>query len=180
MEYLHPALREIYDYELSHGNVVDYLFCDRELSETSHISIYFKFPLRFDIDHFINQNQIADEIARRISYDTHFNSPWIWYSYDELHQQIISPIEYRTLQRREQELQKCNSIDWYSTSMTELLLPSLIFFENLLVFYLLICFTSSTMITFFLSFLFFFFLFPYLSMYCYLTIIAPKFNQNKF
>jgi hypothetical protein len=172
-EYLHPELQEIYEYELSHGNVVDNLFFRIGLSET-YIDIYFKFPLRFDSDRFINQKQITNEIVRHISYNTHFNTPWIWYSHEELHQTIMTPIEYRTLQIRKQEFQKWLSIDYYSTTIIEILLPFLIVLENFLAFYLLCCCIDAIFAIIIISF------FLPSSFHSYFTIIYPKLKKNKF
>jgi hypothetical protein len=175
-KYLHTSLQEIYNYEILHGNVVELL---RYYGSSQSIDVYFKFPLRFDIDRFINQKEIINEIARKISYNTRFDAPFVSYLHEELRQSITGPMEYRTLQIREQVNQRSHALEM-NPFITEIVLPLLILFEDGFLSYLLSSYLVSYLFqndsaVLFILFISSLSILILLSLNFYKSIICPKF-----
>lgn len=168
-EYLHISLQEIYNYEILHGNVVESLWHG---GFHHNVNIHFKFPLRFDIDRLINHNEAVNEITRNTSYNTYFDSPFVSYLHKELHQSITGPMEYRTLQIREQVNQR--SRVGMNLFIVDVILPLLILLENIFLSYLLSNLLLSDPIIFLPLFILLFIILISLSLNFYKTLIYPK------
>jgi hypothetical protein len=177
-EYLNTSLQEIYNYEILHGNVVESLSY-YDYGSRYRINVYFKFPLRFDIDRFINQKEAVNEITRNTSYNTRFDAPFVSYLHEELRQSITGPMEYRTLQIREQVNQRSHALE-INPFIAEVILPLLILLEAGFLSYLLSSYLVSSLfqnnsIVFLPLFILSLLILASLSLSFYKNIIYPKF-----
>ncbi|MDR1924320.1 MAG: hypothetical protein LBQ66_08095 [Planctomycetaceae bacterium] len=101
-ELMSKELREIFDYEISHGNTVEEVYM-----RGKKYWIVFKLPLRFAMDDFINKREIHMSVKRSFFPGAYHDEPYISYSCEKSNQCISSPISYTFL---EYWHQKCGKV----------------------------------------------------------------------
>jgi hypothetical protein len=103
-------LQEIYEYELSNGNVVESVV-QNNLQETGCVT--FKFPLKYDADFAINQIKLPKSISVRIDIE----QKNIRYYSSQYNQSIVAPfnsVDIDSILCNEKQLYHERRIRWFN------------------------------------------------------------------